>query len=101
MPRRAFDCPHCGERVPAGARACPECGSDAGTGWSDDADAWAGDLPTGYGDDEDDDFDEQEFLREEGLAGDGVPSRRRRARQRTTIVVLVLIACLLLWLARM
>jgi hypothetical protein len=34
--RAAFDCPVCGERVPAGATACRECGSDERTGWSDD-----------------------------------------------------------------
>ena len=30
-------CPHCGAAVPAGARACPECGSDETTGWSEEA----------------------------------------------------------------
>ena len=52
--RRSFDCPHCGNAVPAKALACPACGSDASSGWSDEADAWAGDLPGGY-DEEDDD----------------------------------------------
>jgi len=58
-----FICPHCGAEVKAGARACPECGSDAETGWSEDADKWAGDLPTGYG--QDDEFDYDEFVRRE------------------------------------
>ena len=31
---RYFTCPHCGEKVPSGALACPECGSDNETGWS-------------------------------------------------------------------
>lgn len=31
-----FDCPNCGEPVPAGALACPSCGADDETGWSDD-----------------------------------------------------------------
>jgi RNA polymerase subunit RPABC4/transcription elongation factor Spt4 len=31
-----FICPFCGALVPAGAPACPECGSDETTGWSDD-----------------------------------------------------------------
>ena len=33
--------------------ACQECGSDEQTGWSGDAEAWAGDLPAGQDDDED------------------------------------------------
>ncbi len=31
-----FICPHCGAEVPFGAPACPECGSDDETGWSED-----------------------------------------------------------------
>lgn len=31
-------CPHCEARVPKGARACPECGSDDRTGWASDED---------------------------------------------------------------
>jgi hypothetical protein len=32
-----FTCPICGADVPIKARACPECGSDKETGWSDAA----------------------------------------------------------------
>jgi hypothetical protein len=32
-----FICPHCGAEVPARALACPECGSDEETGWSENA----------------------------------------------------------------
>ncbi|MGP1386425.1 MAG: hypothetical protein ACTS2F_22885 [Thainema sp.] len=32
-----FTCPVCGTDVPLKARACPECGSDKGTGWSEAA----------------------------------------------------------------
>jgi uncharacterized membrane protein YvbJ len=32
-----FTCPHCGAAVPSDASACPECGSDEETGWSEDA----------------------------------------------------------------
>ena len=35
MPEKDFICPACGAEVPAGAAACPECGSDETTGWSD------------------------------------------------------------------
>ncbi len=34
---RPFTCPHCGAEVPPGAAACPECGSDSQTGWSEKA----------------------------------------------------------------
>jgi len=37
MMSRYFDCPHCGAEVPQGALACPACGSDEETGWSDAA----------------------------------------------------------------
>ncbi len=58
-----FVCPHCGAEVRAGARACPECGSDDATGWSEDADKWGAGIPSGYGDE--DDFDYEEFVRRE------------------------------------
>jgi RNA polymerase subunit RPABC4/transcription elongation factor Spt4 len=35
MPEEDFICPACGAEVPAKAKACPECGSDEKTGWSD------------------------------------------------------------------
>ncbi len=44
-PRRTFDCPNCGAAVPVGAAACPECGSDEQTGWSDDTMYDGLDLP--------------------------------------------------------
>ena len=96
--RRAFPCPHCDARVPAGALACPECGSDAQSGWSEGADDWAGDLPTGYDDgDEDDDLDYEDLLREEGLLDDGLPSKKAIARRQLTLVVAVLVVLVLLW----
>ena len=39
------ECPACGEHVPAGARACPACGADARTGWSEDTRYDGLDLP--------------------------------------------------------
>ena len=45
-----FACSNCGAEVPAGAAACPECGSDDETGWSEDA-AYDGlDRPAPEGD---------------------------------------------------
>lgn len=38
-------CPNCGVEVPPRARACPGCGADETTGWSDDARYDGLDLP--------------------------------------------------------
>lgn len=51
-------CPICGAAVPEGACACPECGSDEQTGWSEEAYAPQPDLP-------DDEFDYHEFVQRE------------------------------------
>jgi hypothetical protein len=51
-------CPVCGEDVPRGALACPECGADEKSGWREDAERYDGvDLP--------DEFDYDEFTRRE------------------------------------
>ena len=36
MPDDYFICPNCGAEVPLRSLACPECGSDDRTGWSED-----------------------------------------------------------------
>ena len=51
-------CPNCGAIVPRGAKACPECGSDEKTGWSDSA-------CTGHLGIPDEKFDYDEFVKEE------------------------------------
>jgi len=33
QPPAPAECANCGTDVPAGARACPECGADERTGW--------------------------------------------------------------------
>ena len=60
MPTRdkPFDCPVCGEEVPANARACPECGACEKSGWSDDLGAT--DLGVG-----EEDFDYEDFVAKE------------------------------------
>ncbi|MGE5208135.1 MAG: zinc ribbon domain-containing protein [Alphaproteobacteria bacterium] len=51
-------CPVCGEDVPRKALACPECGADYNSGWSDEA-AYDGlDLPV-------DSFDYPKFVQQE------------------------------------
>ncbi len=51
-------CPNCGAEVPPQAKACPECGSDEQTGWSDQARNAALGLP-------EEDFDYEEFVQRE------------------------------------
>jgi hypothetical protein len=51
-------CPICGAEVPPKAKACPECGSDEETGWSDKAREQELGLP-------DEEFDYEEFVKEE------------------------------------
>ena len=51
-------CPNCGAEVPHKARACPECGADEKTGWSDEEYASGLDLP-------DETFDYNDFAKRE------------------------------------
>jgi uncharacterized membrane protein YvbJ len=52
-------CPVCGEDVPRGSLACPECGAEHNSGWREDADTYDGvDVP-------DRDFNYDEFVRNE------------------------------------
>ena len=59
-------CPNCGAEVPRGAKACPECGSDEKTGWSEDARYGGLDLP-------EENFDYNEFVEREFGKGKPVP----------------------------
>ncbi|HWX19045.1 MAG TPA: zinc ribbon domain-containing protein [Candidatus Binatia bacterium] len=51
-------CPNCGAEVPPNAKACPGCGSDEQTGWSDEARSSGLDLP-------EEDFDYGDFVKRE------------------------------------
>lgn len=55
-------CPNCGADVPPGAKSCPGCGSDEKTGWSDSAYASNLGIP-------EENFDYNEFVKEEFGAG--------------------------------
>jgi hypothetical protein len=59
-------CPNCGAEVPRNAKACPECGSDEKTGWSETAYASGLGLP-------DEEFDYGEFVKEEFGGGQSKP----------------------------
>ncbi len=56
-------CPNCGTAVPPKAKACPECGADEHTGWSEEAQNDGLDLPGQPFDY--DDFVKREFGREQ------------------------------------
>jgi zinc-ribbon domain len=51
-------CPNCNAEVPRNVKACPECGADEKTGWSETAHADRLGLP-------DENFDYEEFVKEE------------------------------------
>jgi hypothetical protein len=78
-------CPHCGAEVPPRARACPECGADETTGWSERAGSDRLGLP-------DEEFDYDEFTRREF---GGEPERRRGPRRLWWLVAVVLLLLLL------
>ena len=61
-------CPNCGADLPAKAKACPECGADERTGWSEEAVYSSLELP-------DDDFDYDEFVRNEFSSGREIKPR--------------------------
>jgi len=51
-------CAICGAEIPPKAKACPECGADESTGWSEDAGGERLGLP-------DEDFNYEEFVKRE------------------------------------
>ena len=65
----SFSCPHCGAPVARRAKACPECGADEKTGWSDAT------IYDGTGIEDPDEFDYADWQRREGVA---TPKRSRR-----------------------
>ena len=82
-------CPNCGADVPPNAKACPACGSDDQTGWSDDARAAGLDLPEA-------EFDYEDFVKRE--FGDPSPARPGMMRFWWLVALGVLGLFLLLWL---
>jgi zinc ribbon protein len=81
-------CPNCGAEVTPKARACPECGSDEETGWSEDAQTGGLDLP-------DNSFDYHDFVKREfGKEG---PTPKGVSRFWWVIAIVVILAVILLW----
>ena len=91
-----FNCPHCGELVEIGVLVCRECGSDSETGWSESPDFWETDVPSGYGSEEDFDYDGfigQEFPKDTPFSG-------KQVLKKLLILLVVIIVCIsLLWCA--
>lgn len=84
---KSFICPSCGEEVPAGAKACPECGADEKTGWSDQT------IYDGTGIEDPEDFDYDDFVRREFGKG-----AKRGGRQWLWWVVAVIALAVFVWL---
>jgi hypothetical protein len=83
------ECPNCGAELEPGARACPACGSDENTGWSEAAKSDGLDLP-------DDSFDYEEFVKREfEQKSSGLPGLRWLW---WVAAVVVVAALLLAWL---
>lgn len=91
MSARPDFCPHCGAAVPPNAKACPECGSDEQTGWSDDAGTDGLDLP-------DPEFNYGDYVKKEFGSRSPVP---RGIRWWWWLVALALLVAFLLFWVRL
>ncbi len=60
--KKTAPCPYCGEEIDVHAKACPHCGSDERTGWSEDRYLDGISLP---------DDEEYEKVREKEFGGGG------------------------------
>lgn len=78
-------CPTCGAEVPPRARACPECGADEQTGWSEQARYDSLGIP-------DEEFDYNEFVQNEF---EGKKPRRKNQTLWFVVAVILLIALVL------
>ena len=86
-------CPICGMEVPPNAKACPECGSDEETGWSDRAREQELGLP-------DEEFNYDEFIKEEFGGGDKAEVRPRGISWFWWVIAAGVVTLSLLWLFR-
>ncbi len=85
-----FICPTCGAEVPFKAMACPECGADEKTGWSDKTIYDATDIE----DPDEDEFDYEEWKRREA----GLSPRRSVREWWWAIVAIIVTVAFLIWL---
>jgi len=82
-------CPNCGAIVPRNAKACPECGADDTTGWSDSARADNLGIP-------DEHFDYNRFVQEEFSTARVKPERVHWVWWLTALVLILVF--LFFWL---
>jgi hypothetical protein len=88
-----FPCPHCGADVSVKAKFCRACGSDAESGWSDEADLGLADIPSGYGGHED--FDYTEYIeRENSWTARRILGRTPKQWLIAAVVAVILLALL-------
>ncbi len=81
------ECPYCGAPVPENASACPDCGSDESTGWSQAAYCENLGIP-----DPDEEFDHDTFVENEFGRAD---KKSARPSVVWVIVAFVVVATLL------
>ena len=94
--RESFTCPNCGATVPAGAKFCRECGASDESGWNEDESSWAEDTASGYG--PDDDFDYDDFVAREFPDHSPRLSRQRWKRWALIVLVVIVSVALLAWM---
>jgi len=78
--------------VRSGARFCRECGASEESGWNED-DGSAADETSGYG--PDDDFDYDEYIAREFPDQTSPTSKQRIARWAMAVLVAIVVAALL------
>jgi len=84
-------CPVCGAEIPPKAKACPACGADEETGWSEAAGTQGLDLP-------DENFDYEDFVKREFGGGKKSPIPRGIHWFWWVVGILVLTAIFWAWL---
>jgi hypothetical protein len=84
-------CPCCGAEVPPDAKACPECGADEETGWSEESRAAGLDLP-------DENFDYEDFVKRELGGGKKNPMPHGIHWFWWVVAILSLVAIIWAWL---
>ncbi|MCH2200331.1 MAG: zinc ribbon domain-containing protein [Fuerstiella sp.] len=91
----SFDCPHCGEELPAGTNRCRHCGASDECGWQE----FGGELAVGgYAEDDvfdDDGFDYDAFVDREFGNGEGSATERTKEFWVRLVILTVVISLLL------
>ena len=82
-------CPNCGAIVPRNAKACPDCGADEKTGWSDAAYADNLGIP-------DENFDYENLVKEEFGSRSPKPHGLHWVWWLTTVILILLFLIFLL-----